>query len=100
MTAEVRLAAALRKFTGGAISLPGQGETVSQVLDNLEERCPGLKSQLITGGNRPHPFINIYLNDQDIRFLRELETPVVNGDVITILPAMAGGRLATSKGRG
>jgi molybdopterin converting factor small subunit len=100
MAAEVRLAAALRKFTGGAISLLGQGETVGRVLDNLEGRCPGLKRQLITDGNKLHPFINIYLNDEDIRFLKELETPVTNGDVIIILLAMAGGRVATSKGRG
>ncbi len=98
--AEVRLAAALRRFAGGAISVTGTGETISQVLDNLEERCPGLKGQLITDANDLHPFINIYLNDEDIRFLKELQTPVTNGDVITILPAMAGGRLATSKGRG
>jgi molybdopterin converting factor small subunit len=98
--AEVRLAAALSKFTGGAISLIGQGDTISQVLDNLEERCPGLKRQLITDADELHPFINIYLNDEDIRVLKELQTPVANGDIITILPAMAGGRLATSKGRG
>ena len=98
--AEVRLAAALRKFAGGAISIVGEGATISQVLDNLEERCPGLKSQLITDADELHPFINIYLNDEDIRFLKELQTPVANGDTITILPAMAGGQLATSKGRG
>jgi MoaD family protein len=91
MTAEVKLAAALRKFTGGAMSLPGQGETINQVLDNLEERYPGLKSQLIADADELHPFINIYLNDEDIRLFKELETPVANGDVITILPAMAGG---------
>lgn len=98
MAAEVRLAAALRKFTGGALSISGQGETIGQVLDNLEERYPGLKSQLVTEANELRLFINIYLNDEDIRFMKELETPVANSDVITILPAMAGGRLATSKG--
>ncbi len=91
MTAEVRLAAALRRFSGGAISLQGQGETVGQVLDSLEERCPGLKGQIVADADRLLPFINVYLNDQDIRFLLELETPVADGDVITILPAMAGG---------
>ena len=100
MTAEVRLAAALQKFAGGAMSVPGQGETIGQLIDDLEKRYPGLKSQLTTDAGELHPFTNVYLNDEDIRFLEELDTPVANSDTITILPAMAGGRIATSKGRG
>lgn len=100
MTVEVRMAAALRKYTGSVMSVLGQGETIGQLIDDLERRYPGLKNQLTTDASELRPFINIYLNDEDVRFLNELETPLANGDIITILPAMAGGKIAASQERG
>ena len=90
MTVEVRLTANLQKFVGGQRSVQAQGTTVRQLLDDLNRRYPGLKGQLVTDGQL-HRFVNIYLNDEDIRFLAQLDTPLKEGDVLSILPALAGG---------
>ena len=81
----------MQKLVGGARSVPGEGKTVGQLLDHLESRYPGLKGHVVTQEGKLHPFVHIYLNDEDIRFLGELETPLSDGDVISILPAVVGG---------
>ncbi|MBI1886059.1 MAG: MoaD family protein [Chloroflexi bacterium] len=91
MTVEVRLTANLQKLAGNQRVVFGEGKTVGELLDDLDAKFPGLKGNIVVDG-RLHRFVNIYLNDEDIRFLGQLETPVAEGDVLSILPALAGGR--------
>jgi MoaD family protein len=90
MTVDVRVTANLQKMVGGERSVQGQGSTVRELLDDLESRYPGFKGQLVTDGEI-HRFVNIYLNDEDIRFLDKLDTSLKEGDTLSILPALAGG---------
>ncbi|MBI2955035.1 MAG: MoaD/ThiS family protein [Chloroflexi bacterium] len=92
MSVEVRIPPILRKYTGGAKSVQASGSTVAALLDSLEEQYPGVKGQLFTEDGKLHRFVNIYLNDEDIRFLNSLDTELTDGDVVSILPAVAGGR--------
>ena len=92
MTVEVRIPTILRKHTGGAKAVEAKGSTLREVVDELDANHPGLKGAIVTDDGGIHRFINIYLNDEDIRFSGSLETPVADGDVISILPAVAGGR--------
>ncbi len=90
MTVDVRVTANLQKMVGGQRSLQGEGANVGELLDDLDSRYPGFKDQIVTDGQL-HRFVNIYLNDEDIRFLSQLETPLKDGDTLSILPALAGG---------
>jgi MoaD family protein len=90
MTVEVKVTATLQKMVGGHRVVQGEGTTVGEVLDDLERRHPGIKDMVMMDG-QIHRFVNIYLNDEDVRFLRQLETPLKEGDVLSILPALAGG---------
>ena len=90
MAVEVRLAANLQKLVGGQKAVEASGATVREVLDDLESRHPGLKETVMTEGEI-HRFVNIYLNDEDIRFLEKLDTRLNDGDVLSVLPALAGG---------
>lgn len=92
MAVEVRIPTILRKHTGGAKAVASSGATVREIIDRLDADHPGLKGAIIAEGGDIHRFINIYLNDEDIRFSGALETPVSEGDVVSILPAVAGGR--------
>jgi MoaD family protein len=89
-TIEVRVPPVLRKYTGAA-SIRGQGQTVSELLDDLDRHYDGLKMQIIAPDGSVHRFINIYRNGEDIRYLERLNTPLSEGDVVAILPAVAGG---------
>ena len=91
MTVEVRVTATLQNLVGGQKVVRGQGETVSQVLTDLEQRYPGFQTQVLSEDGALHRFVNIYLNDEDVRFLQKLDTPLNEGDVLSILPALAGG---------
>ena len=90
MTVEVRVVANLQKMVGGQRSLQGDGANVGELLDDLDSRYPGFKGQIVAEGQL-HRFVNIYLNDEDIRFLDKLETLIKEGDTLSILPALAGG---------
>ena len=90
MTVEVRVTANLQKMVGGQRSLQGEGASVGELLDDLDSRYPGFKGEIVTDGQL-HRFVNIYLNDEDIRFLDKLETLIKEGDTLSILPALAGG---------
>jgi molybdopterin synthase sulfur carrier subunit len=89
---EVRLPTMLRRHAGGERSVRGVGSTVREVLEDLERNYPGIARAIFTEDGELHRFINIYLNDEDIRFERGLDTLVREGDVLAILPAVAGGR--------
>ncbi len=90
MTVDVRVTANLQKMVGGKRSVQASGSTIGELLDDLESRYPGFKDQLVTDG-QIHRFVNIYLNDEDVRFLDKLDTPLKEGDTLSILPALAGG---------
>lgn len=93
MRAEVKVPSLLQKLVGGNRSILAEGKTIEELLDHLEAKYPGLKARLIDEKGQINQFVNLYLNDEDIRLLGGLETKVRNGDVLTILPAMAGGFL-------
>jgi sulfur-carrier protein len=88
---EVKLPTILRQHAGGDASVAGAGDTVRQVLDDLDGRYPGLKARIVADDGAIHRFVNVYLNDEDVRYLGALETAVRDGDTISILPAVAGG---------
>jgi molybdopterin converting factor small subunit len=88
--ANVRLAPVLRASAGGSKTVSVQGSTLSEVLTDLFQRYPALKEQ-IQPGDELSRFVNVYVNDQDVRYLQGLQTQVGPGDTVTLLPAMAGG---------
>jgi sulfur-carrier protein len=91
MAVEVRLPTLLRQHAGGDASVSAEGVTVSEVFSELVERYPGLSGQVVDERGGLHKFVNVYRNDDDIRYLEQLDTKVSDGDVISILPAVAGG---------
>ncbi len=91
MSVEVRLPTMMRAHAGGAASVQAEGETVGQVLGDLTGRYPGLAGQIVTTEGTLHKFVNVYVNDDDVRYLDKLDTKVADGDQISILPAVAGG---------
>src|SRR5262249_51755457 len=93
MAIEVRIPTILRSYTGGAKSVEGSGDTLSALLVDLDGKHPGLRDRLIKDGSL-HRFVNVYVNDEDVRFLGSLDTKLSDGDNVTILPAVAGGASA------
>jgi len=91
MTVTVRIPAPLRKLTGGNSDVPAQGANVTALIDDLEGNHPGLKARLCDDAGAIRPFVNIYLNDEDIRFLDGPDTALTEGDLVSIVPAIAGG---------
>ena len=88
---EVRVPAPLRAHTQGSKVVQGEGGSVAEVLDDLERRYPGLKSGLFDDQGELRQFVNVYVNDEDIRYLDKLDTALTPGDTVSILPAVAGG---------
>lgn len=91
MNVRVRIPTPLKKLAGEKDVLLASGNTVGEVIQWLTETYPGLKERLKDEQGEVRRFINIYLNDEDIRFIKNLETPVKEGDQISIIPAIAGG---------
>lgn len=90
MAAEVRIPTILRNFTGGEKAVAASGETLAGLIDDLEANHPGIKDRLIDDGDLRR-FVNIYVNDEDVRFSGGLQAPVADGDQVVVLPAVAGG---------
>ena len=90
MSIEVRIPTILRQYTGGEKAVDGSGGTLSELIDDLESRHAGLRGRLVDDKGLRR-FVNVYLNDEDVRFLGGLETPLKDGDSVTVLPAVAGG---------
>jgi molybdopterin synthase sulfur carrier subunit len=88
---EVRLPTVLRQHAAGQKSVKANGATVGEVFEDLVRQFPLLANQVVTEDGSLHKFVNVYRNDDDVRFLDKLATPVEEADVITILPAVAGG---------
>src|SRR5919107_1284886 len=93
MAIEVRVPTILRSYPGGAKVVEGSGDTLAGLIDDLDARHNGLRGRLITAEGGLHRFVNIYVNDEDVRFLGALDAKVADGDSVTILPAVAGGAL-------
>ena len=91
MAIEVKIPTILRSYTGGEKNVEATGDTLAAVIDDLDANHSGLKGRLITEDGALHRFVNVYVNDEDVRFTGSLETPVKDGDSVTILPAVAGG---------
>ena len=92
MAIEVRIPTILRTYTDGAKQVEGTGSTLAELLVDLEQRHGGLRERLVDDGGLRR-FVNVYLNDEDVRFLAGLDTPVKDGDTVPVLPAVAGGAL-------
>jgi molybdopterin converting factor small subunit len=90
MAVEVRIPTILRSYTDGAKAVEGKGDTLDELFADLDARYAGLRERLVDDGALRR-FVNVYLNDEDVRFLGGLATPVGDGDVVTVLPAVAGG---------
>jgi len=91
MAVEVKLPTLLRAHTDGAATVNADGATVGEVFAALTARYPGLAGSLVGDDGALHRFVNVYKDDDDIRYLDGLDTKLVDGDVISILPAVAGG---------
>jgi molybdopterin synthase sulfur carrier subunit len=91
MAIEVKIPTILRSYTGGAKSVEGDGDTLAALIDDLDSRHAGIKGRLLTDDGGLHRFVNVYVNDEDVRFTGSLDTKLTDGDAVTILPAVAGG---------
>ncbi len=90
--ATVRIPTPLRKLTGGLEEVQLSGTTVGALLQALEQAHPGIRERIFDDKGQVRRFVNIFANDEDIRFLQNLDTPVADKDEISIVPAIAGGR--------
>ncbi|QMU67918.1 MoaD/ThiS family protein [Streptacidiphilus sp. P02-A3a] len=90
MAIEVRIPTILRTYTDGAKAVEGSGTTLGDLFADLDVRHPGIRERLVDAGQLRR-FVNVYLNDEDVRFLDGIDTAVAAGDSVTILPAVAGG---------
>jgi molybdopterin synthase sulfur carrier subunit len=94
MAIEVRIPTILRPYTGGEKSVTGDGASLSALIDDLESSHPGIKERLVDlkdGQADLRRFVNVYVNDEDVRFLGGLEAELSDGDQVVVLPAVAGG---------
>jgi sulfur-carrier protein len=89
--ANVRVPAMLRPTVGGERIVAAEGSTLRELIVNVDSRHPGFAKQLLESNGSQRRFVNIYLNDEDVRYLSGLDTPVEEGDIVSILPAVAGG---------
>ncbi|TGN66514.1 MoaD/ThiS family protein [Nocardioides eburneiflavus] len=90
MAIEVRIPTILRTYTDGAKAVDGTGGKLSELIDDLEGNHPGIKDRLIDDGDLRR-FVNVYINDEDVRFIGGLDAELSDGDQVVVLPAVAGG---------
>jgi molybdopterin synthase sulfur carrier subunit len=88
---EVRIPTVFRKFTDGRSTVSLEPGTIADLVSQLDSRYPGMKDQMLTEDGELHRFVNVYVNDEDARYLDKLETNVSDGDTVSILPSVAGG---------
>lgn len=91
MSVTVRVPTTLRPATGGAAEVKVEGATLSEVLDSLEAAHPGFRDRIFDGDGNLRRFVNLFVADDDVRFLQGLDTPVPDGETVSIIPAVAGG---------
>jgi molybdopterin synthase sulfur carrier subunit len=90
--ATIRIPTPLRKLTEGKEEVAASGATVGEVISNLDQAYPGIKARICDDSGAVRKFVNIFANDEDIRFLKNLDTPIKDSDEVSIVPAIAGGR--------
>ncbi|MBW4616283.1 MAG: MoaD/ThiS family protein [Desmonostoc vinosum HA7617-LM4] len=91
MSVTVLVPTALQNLTNNQATLECSGNTIAELFDSLEKLCPGIKGRLCDEAGKPRRFLNLYVNSEDIRFLEGTETPLKDGDEVSIVPAVAGG---------
>jgi molybdopterin converting factor small subunit len=91
MAVKVLIPTALQKFTNDQATLECTGSNLAELLDSLEDSCPGIKGRLCDDEGNPRRFLNFYVNSEDIRFLEGTDTTLKDGDEVSIVPAVAGG---------
>jgi molybdopterin synthase sulfur carrier subunit len=91
MAVQVRIPTPLRKFTDGQDTVDASGESMGAIIEDLEQKPPGLKDRICEADGSVRRFVNLYVNGDDIRFLENLESAVKDGDEVSIVPAIAGG---------
>ena len=91
MAVEVRIPTVFRKLTSGESRAAVEPGTIGDLFSQLDARYPGFESQVLSEGGSLHRFINVYLNDEDVRYLDGLETEAGEGDTVSLLPSVAGG---------
>jgi molybdopterin synthase sulfur carrier subunit len=91
MSATVRIPTILRSYTGGASEVSAEGSTLAEVLDSLESNYPGIRGRVLDDAGALRRFVNIYVGDDDVRFIGGLQAPVPDGAKVSIIPAVAGG---------
>lgn len=90
MAIEVRIPTIMRTYTDGAKAVDAKGDNLAALIDDLDANHPGLKDRLIEDGDLRR-FVNVYINDEDVRFIGGLEAELSDGDQVVVLPAVAGG---------
>ncbi|MET9873913.1 ubiquitin-like small modifier protein 1 [Actinacidiphila glaucinigra] len=91
MSATVRIPTILRTYTGGQAEVPAEGGTLADVIDSLEQNHPGISARVLDDTGKLRRFVNVYVNDDDVRFSEGLQTTVGEGASVSIIPAVAGG---------
>lgn len=91
MAVEVRIPTVFRKYTDGRSTVELESGTIGDLVTQLEGRYPGMREQLLTPEGQLHRFVNVYVNDEDARYLDKLDTKVADGDTVSLLPSVAGG---------
>jgi sulfur-carrier protein len=91
LSVQVRIPTVFRKYTDQQGLVEVEPGTVASVVDQLESRFPGIKGQLLSGDGELHRFVNVYVNDEDVRYLGKLDTKADDGDEVSLLPSVAGG---------
>ncbi|CAB4933631.1 MAG: molybdopterin synthase sulfur carrier subunit [Actinobacteria bacterium] len=91
MSASIRIPTILRTYTGGAAEVTVAGSTLRESISDLDMQCPGIAARVLDDAGALRRFVNVYINDDDVRFLDNLDTPILDGAQISIIPAVAGG---------
>jgi sulfur-carrier protein len=91
MSVSVRIPTILRTYTGGESEVSAEGDTLAAVLDDLDSQYSGIKGRVLDEGGELRRFVNVYVGNDDVRFLENLDTPTPNGTQISVIPAVAGG---------
>ena len=91
MSASIRIPTILRTYTGGAAEVTVAGSTLRESISDLDMQCPGIAARVLDDAGALRRFVNVYINDDDVRFLDNLDTPILDGAQLSIIPAVAGG---------
>ena len=91
MSASIRIPTILRTYTGGAAEVTVAGSTLRESISDLDMQCPGIAARVLDDAGALRRFVNVYINDDDVRFLDNHDTPILDGAQISIIPAVAGG---------